>query len=59
MATVDKRKDAKGQVIGYRFRACVGRDEHYAQVWRTKSVPRPEGLSPAKERKEVERQADA
>lgn len=52
-------KNKKGEVISYRVRCCVGRDEHYKQVWRTCTIPRPEGLTPAKELKEVERQADA
>ena len=38
---------------------CVGRDEQGKQIWRTTTIQRPEGLTPAKERKEVERQADA
>ncbi len=59
MATIDVKKDGKGNVTGYRFRACVGRDEKGKQIWRTLSVDRPEGLTPAKEKKEVERQADA
>lgn len=52
-------KNKKGEVISYRIRVCVGRDDQYKQVWRTCTIPRPEGLTPAKERKEVERQADA
>ena len=59
MATIDTRKNAQGEIIGYRFRACVGRDEHGKQVWRTCTIPRPEGLTPKKEEKEIERQADA
>lgn len=58
MATIDTRKNKDGEIIGYRFRACVGRDEHYKQVWRTCTIKRPDGLTPARERKEVERQAD-
>lgn len=59
MATIDQNKNAEGEVISYRFRACVGRDDQYRQVWRTKTVKRPEGLTPAKERKQMEREADA
>ena len=59
MATIEARKNKAGEVISYRFRACIARDEQYNQVWRTVTIPRPEGLTPAKERKEVERQADA
>ena len=59
MATIDVRKNKQGEVTGYRIRACVGRDDMGKQIWRTKTITRPEGLTPAKERKEVERQADA
>lgn len=55
--TIDTRKDKNGEITGYRLRACVGRDEQYKQVWRTCTIPRPEGLTPAKEKKEVERLA--
>lgn len=59
MATVRASKDKNGNIISYRVRVCVGRDEQYKQVWRTCTLPRPDGLTPAKERKEVERIADA
>lgn len=59
MATIDKKTNAQGEVISYRLRACVGRDDQGKQVWRTCTIPRPEGLTPKKEEKEVERQADA
>lgn len=59
MATIEARKDKAGKVTGYRVRACVGRDEHNKQVWRTTTIPRPEGLTPKKEEREVERLADA
>lgn len=55
MATIDTRKNKSGEITGYRLRACVGRDEQYKQVWRTCTIPRPEGLTPAKEKKEVQR----
>lgn len=58
MATVDVRKNKQGEITGYRVRTCVGRDEQYKQVWRTVTIPRPDGLTPAKERKEVQRLAD-
>lgn len=57
MATIDARKNKRGEIIGYRLRACLGRDEQYKQIWRTCRIERPEGLTPAKERKEVERLA--
>ena len=59
MATIIEKKNKAGELISYKVMVCVGRDEQYKQVWRTTTIPRPEGLTPAKERKEVERQADA
>lgn len=58
MATIDVRKNKQGEITGYRLRVCVGRDEQYRQVWRTRTIPRPENLTPAKEKKEVQRIAD-
>lgn len=58
MATVEKKTNKKGEVFGYRFRACVGRDEKGKQIWRTQSIDRPEGLTPRKEEKEVQRLAE-
>lgn len=59
MASIDIKRNKQGEIISYRIRACVGRDDSYKQIWRTCTIPRPEGLTPARERKEVERQADA
>ena len=60
MASIKQLKDKNGEVTGYRVRACIGRDEHtYKQIWRTRTIPRPDGLTPAKEWKEIERQTDA
>lgn len=60
MATITPRTNKQGEVISYRLRACVGRDETtYKQVWRTTTIKRPEGLTPAREKKEVARLADA
>lgn len=58
MATIDTRRDKAGNITGYRFRACIARDEQGKQVWRTVTVKKPIGLTPAREKKEVERQAD-
>ena len=58
MATIDTNKNRSGEVTGYRIRACVGRDETNKQVWRTCTIPRPEGLTPKREEKEVRRMAD-
>ena len=59
MATVIEKKNKDGAVNSYKIMVCVGRDDHGKQVWRTKTIKRPDGLTPAKERKEVKRQADA
>ncbi len=59
MAAITPKTDKQGQIIAYKVRICVGRDERYKQIWRTCTIQRPEGLTPAKEKKEVERQADA
>lgn len=44
-------------MVSYKFTLCVGRDEDYKQIWETKTVKRPTGLTPARERKEIEREA--
>lgn len=59
MATITPQKDKNGSVISYRIKIYLGRDEQYKQIQRTTTIPRPEGLTPAKERKEVERIADS
>ena len=59
MATIIEKKNKAGELISYKIMVCVGRDEQYKQVWRTTTIQRPDGLTPAKERKEIERQADA
>ena len=58
MATVIERKDKNGNFTKYKLMCCVGRDEANKQIWRTKTINRPKGLTPAKERKEVQRIAD-
>ena len=57
--TIEPRTDKTGKVISYRLRCCVGRDAQRKQIWRTCTIPRPEGLTPKKEEAEVKRQADA
>ena len=57
--TIEPRTDKAGKVISYRLRCCVGRDGQNRQVWRSCTIPRPEGLTPKKEEAEVRRQADA
>lgn len=58
MATIVPKKDKAGNIRSYKFMVCVGRDEQYKQIWRTTTVKRPDGMTPAREKKEVERQAD-
>ena len=57
MATITAKKDKAGNVTAYKVKICLGRDERYKQIQRTTTIKRPEGLTPAKERKEVERLA--
>ncbi len=47
-----------GKIISYRVRICLGRDEKNRQVFASKTFPRPEGLTPAREKKEIQRLAD-
>lgn len=59
MASIIPNKNKMNEIISYRIMVCVGRDEQYKEVWRTKTIKRPKGLTPAREHKEVERIADA
>ena len=59
MAIIDPyiSKDT-GEIVSYRFRACVGRDEYGKQVWRAVTIPNDESLSkltPKKLQAELER----
>lgn len=58
MATIIPKKGKSGEIRSYMIRVCLGRDENYKQIFRNTTISRPEGLTPAKERKEVERLAD-
>ena len=58
VATITAKTNKTGEVISYKFTLCLGRDDQYRQIWRTTTIKRPEGLTPARERKEVQRQAD-
>lgn len=59
MATITERRNKAGEIISYKVQVCVGRDSQYKQIWRTTTLRKPSGLTPAKERKEIQRQADA
>ena len=59
MAIIDPyiSKDT-GEIVSYRFRACVGRDEYGKQVWSAVTIPNDESLSkltPKKLQAELER----
>lgn len=59
MASIKTNANKAGEIISYRFRACVGRDPATGkQIWRTTTYPKPEGLSPKAERRAVERAAE-
>lgn len=58
MATVTERRNRKGEIISYKVTLCLGRDETYKQIWKCTTIKPPEGLTPAKSKKEVQRQAD-
>jgi Site-specific recombinase XerD len=50
-------KDGK-TIISYRFRACIGRDAKGKQEFVSKTVPAPDGLTPAKALKKLQTDAD-
>lgn len=56
MASITRRVSTSGKV-SYLVRACIGRDGMGKQVWRSTTLKSP-GLTPAKEEKEIRRQAD-
>lgn len=73
MATIKEARNKRGELTGYKFSVAVEyikielspdpnqpekKRYKYSQVWRTTTIPRPAGLTPAKEKKEVERLAD-
>lgn len=57
VANITKRVSSKNGKISYLVRACVGRDTKGKQLWQSTTLPSP-GLTPAKEEKEIQRQAD-
>ena len=58
MASVRGNKDKTVKIVSYRWRACIGIDAITGkQQWSTKTVSSL-GLTPAKELKEMQRQAD-
>ena len=58
MASVKENRNSDGQIISYRWRTCIGRDQVTGnQVFVTKTVPAPVGLTPANAKKEMQHQA--
>ena len=58
MASVKPNYNKAGEIISYRFRACIGRDELGKQQFATKTVDVPVGLTPAKALKRMQTEAD-
>lgn len=58
MASVRINRNTQGEIISYRWRACLGRDADGKQRWTTQTVL-PLGMTPAKELKEMQVRADA
>lgn len=57
MASIGEVRNKAGEITGYRFRSCIAREGNKT-VWRSTTIKRPEGLTPKKEKKEVDRLAD-
>lgn len=60
MSIIIPNKNKKGEIISYKFRCCVGRNEQYKQVWRTMTIKAEtlHGLTPKKLEKELDRRWD-
>jgi integrase len=58
MASVKQNRNKDGDIISYRFRACLGRDDLGKQLFKTKTVDPPKGLTPAKALKQMKLDAD-
>ena len=58
MATIKEYRNAAGKIVSYQVRAVVGRDEYDNPVRRSTTFERPKGLSPARERREIQLMAN-
>lgn len=58
MAEIRVKKDKDGNVRAYKIVVTLGRDERNRKVYVSTTIPRPEGLTPKKEEKEIKRIAD-
>lgn len=44
MASIKENRDKAGEIVSYRVRVCIGRDERYRQIWRTDAHRRAESV---------------
>lgn len=58
MASVKPNTNKAGEIISYRFRACIGRDEKGKQIFSTKTMDPPAEMTPAKALKKMQIEAD-
>lgn len=58
MAVIRERRNKEGELTGYKVVVTLGRDERNRKVYVSMTIPRPEGLTPKREEKEVKRIAD-
>lgn len=57
MASIKENYNKSGQLISYRVRVCVGRDDFGRQITKTRTIQRPANLSKTREQKAVLRLA--
>ena len=55
MATIKEYRNSAGKIVSYQVRAVVGRDEHGNAIRRSTTFERPKNMSPARERREIQR----
>lgn len=58
MASIREKKDKDGKVRAYKIVVTLGRDERNKKVYVSTTIPRPEGLTPKREEREVQRIAN-
>jgi len=58
MAVIRERRNKDGELTGYKVVVTLGRDEQNKKVYVSTTIPRPQGLTPKREEKEVQRLAD-
>ena len=57
MASITVLKDKGGKIRAYKARICLGRDDQYKQVWKSKTFE-PLGMTPGKELDKITRIAE-